>query len=127
MKHIIEIEDDKQFNLIFMALSVLLRFYTGKWHYAFQDMFPYGYGLEILSKEHRAINTIIQTLPNNKSKISIYNKKLDNKARVLWDILQVFRHHTWNLKTKEERIAEPIGKRVTLIDDLTPIKVSVIE
>lgn len=128
MKHTIEIPDDDQFNLMFMSLQILLRFYMGQWDYSFQDIFPFGYGLEVLPKEHKALYTLINAHTSKVPfKISIYNKKLDNKVRIVWDIVQQLRHHTWLLKTKEERKAEPAGKQVMLIGGLEPLNIEVVE
>ena len=126
MKHTIELQNDKQLNLLFMALDVLLKLQIGQWNFAFRNVFPYGEGLEIFKKEYRALHTLILHMYENPNRISLHSKKLNDDVRTVWDMVQEIRHHTYKLKTEEEQKREPDGKEVHKISKCKAIKVKLV-
>ena len=124
MKHTIEVQNDEQYNLIFKALDMYMKFQLGQWHYAIEIPFPYGRGLDLFTREHRALYTLLRSLFRHPVRLSIRSKKLEEETRACCDMVQALRHHTYKLKTQEEQKAEPDGKKVYRISKLNkPISV----
>ena len=126
MKHTINLQSDEQLNLIMKGLDVLVKLHLGQWHYATRSVFPWGEGLEVMKPEYRALITLIQSIGKlHPNKISMRSKKLNNEVRNAFDMFQILRHHTYNLKSKEERKVEPEGKYVRKFSTLEPITIEV--
>ena len=65
---------DEDVKLIIEALLTTSRIKLGQWYFAFEELYPNGYGLEKLDKRYRAIFIFIQELERHPKKILLSSR-----------------------------------------------------
>ena len=110
MSYTITVENKIQLGFIRRVLTVYVMLKLGQWKNAFNEVFQYTEGLEVLPPETRAISTLIKILPD--SRLSIHNKSITEGTRICWDMAQVIRHQEYLDMSEKDKKLKPYGKAI---------------